>query len=96
MSWIYVKWFKSYGADTKTVNTQRTITSKVGTPESWFMCSAHRLLVFNVCEPFHENVSSDFKVMELKRKLLTHKGQLLQSRKTRVMVHVFCTSSYSV
>ena len=35
------------------------------------MCSAHRLMVFNVCVTFHENMSSGFKVMERTRKLLT-------------------------
>ena len=59
----------------KIVNTQRTITPKVGKPELQFMCSARRLMVFNVCVKFHENISSGFKVMEGTRKLLTHKGQ---------------------
>ena len=59
----------------KIVNTQRTITPKVGKPELQFMCSAHRLMVFNVCVKFHENMSSGFKVMERTRKLLPHKGQ---------------------
>ena len=58
----------------KIVNTQRAITPKVGTPELWFMFSGHRLMVFNVCLKFHENMSSGFKVMESTRKLLTHKG----------------------
>ena len=35
------------------------------------MCSARRLIVFNVCVTFHENMSSGFKVMERTRKLLT-------------------------
>ena len=35
------------------------------------MCSACRLMVFNVCVKFHENMSSGFKVMEGTRKLLT-------------------------
>ena len=35
------------------------------------MCSARRLMVFNVCVKFHENMSSGFKVMERTRKLLT-------------------------
>ena len=30
------------------------------------MCSAHRLMVFNVCVKFHENMSSGFKVMDTK------------------------------
>ena len=58
----------------KIVNTPRAITPKVGKPELRFMCSAHRLMVFNVRVKFHENVSSSFKVMKT-RKLLTHKGQ---------------------
>ena len=36
------------------------------------MCSACRLMVFNVCVKFHENMSCGFKVMERTRKLLTH------------------------
>ena len=39
------------------------------------MCTARRLIVFNVCVTFRENMSSVFKVMERTRKLLTHKGQ---------------------
>ena len=65
----------SYGADTEIANTQRAITQKVGNPELLFMCSARRLMLFNICVKFHENMSSGFKVMEETRKLLTHKGQ---------------------
>ena len=46
------------------VNTQRAITPKVGKQELWFMCSAHHLMVFNVCVKFHENMSSGFKLMK--------------------------------
>ena len=56
------------------VNTQRAITPKVRKPELWFMCSAHRLTVFNICEKFHENMSSGFNLTVGTRKLLTHKG----------------------
>ena len=38
------------------------------------MCSARRLIVFNVCVKFHENVSSGLKVMERTRKLLTQRA----------------------
>ena len=62
----------------KIVNTQRAITPKVGKPELRFVSSACRLIVFNVCVKFHENMSSSFNVMERTRQLLTHKGQLLQ------------------
>ena len=57
------------------MNTQRAITPKVRTQELRFMCAACRLMVFNVCVKFHENMSSGFKIMEQTRKLLTHKGQ---------------------
>ena len=57
------------------VNTQRAITPKIGKPELKFMCSAYRLMVFNVCVKFHKNMSNGFKVTEQTPKLLTHKGQ---------------------
>ena len=57
----------------KIVNTQRPITPKAGKPELRFMCSACRLMVFNMCVKFHENMSSGFKLMERTRKLLTDK-----------------------
>ena len=46
--------------DTKIVNTQSAITPKVGKPELLFLCSAHRLMVFNICVKFHINMSSVF------------------------------------
>ena len=55
----------------KIVNTQRAITPKVEKAELRFMCSACRLMVFNVCVKLRENMSSGFKVMEQTRKLLT-------------------------
>ena len=59
----------------KIVNTQWETTPKVENPELRFICSACRLMVFNVCVKVHENMSSCFKVMERTRKLLTHKGK---------------------
>ena len=56
------------------MNTQRAITPKVGKQEFRFMCSARRLMVFNICVNFHENMSSSYKLME-RTKLLTHKEQ---------------------
>ena len=46
------------------VNSPRAITPKVGKPELRFICCACRLMVFNVCVKFHENMSSGFKVVE--------------------------------
>ena len=63
--------FKVMERTRKIVNTQRAITQKVDEPELRFMCSVRRLMVFNVCVKFHENMSSGFKDMERTRKLLT-------------------------
>ena len=62
----------------KIVNTKRAITQNVEEPELRFMCSACRLMVFNLSIKFHENMSMGFKVMERSRKLLTHKGPFLK------------------
>ena len=59
------------------------------------MGSARRLIMFNVCVRFHENMSSGLNVMERTRKLYT-KGKYSKSRRTGVTVHVFCTSSHGV
>ena len=58
----------------KIVNTQRAITPKVGKPELRFMCTAPRLMVYNFCVKFHENISSSFKLIDRTQKLLTYKG----------------------
>ena len=39
-------------------------TRKLLTHKGQFMCSARRLMVFNVCVKFHENMSSSFKHKE--------------------------------
>ena len=89
-------------------NIQRAIPLKVGKQELRFMCSACRLMVFNVCVKFHENMSSGFKVMERTQKLLTdtHTKKehyiphcmhtLYAGGITRFIVHVFCISSHGV
>ena len=60
----------------KIVNTQRAITPKVEKPELWFMCSARRLMVFDLCVKLNESRSSRFKIYGVDMKqLLTHKGQ---------------------
>ena len=63
--------FKVMERTQKIVNIQRAITPKVETPELRYMCSARRLMVFNVCLKFHENMLRGFKVMERTGKLLT-------------------------
>ena len=42
------------------------------------MCSARRLMVFNVCVKFHENMSSGFKVMERTRKIVNTQRAITQ------------------
>ena len=46
------------------VNTQRAITPTAGKPDLCFMCSARRLMGFNVCVKVHENMSRGFKLMK--------------------------------
>ena len=53
---------KVMAGDTKIVTTQRAITPKVGKPELRFLCSARRLMVFNICVKFHENMLRGFKL----------------------------------
>ena len=55
------------------------------------MCSARRLMVFNVYVKFHENMSSGFKVMELTRKLLTH----TEETKTLCPHGILCMPGYN-
>ena len=55
------------------------------------MCSACRLMVFNVCVKFHENMSMGFKVMERTRKLLTHTHTHTQ-RKDKNIIPTWHTS----
>ena len=70
------------------------------------MCSACRLMVFNICAKSHENMSSGFKVMEQtpktdiytqkRRKLYTPLHTSYAGGITRGMVHVFCMSSHGL
>ena len=88
-------------------NIQRAVTLKVGA-DLWFMCFARRLMVFNICMKFHENMSSGFKVMERTQKLLTDTytqkrrkqytslHTLYAGGKTRDLGHVFCMSSHGL
>ena len=66
--------------DTKIVNTQRAITPKIGKSGKIgkFMCSARRLMVFNVCVKFHKNMSRGFKVMEWTRKIVNTQRAITQ------------------
>ena len=57
---------------------QRAITPKVGKSELRFMCSARRLMVFNVSVKFHENMSRGFKVMERTRKIVNTQRAITQ------------------
>ena len=49
------------------------------------MCSARRLMVFNICVKFHENMSNGFKVMEQTRKLLTDTHTHTHTEKTKTL-----------
>ena len=47
----------------------------LGYNQSYGSCVLHVALRFNICVMFHENMSSNFKLMELTQKLLTSRGQ---------------------
>ena len=83
--------FKVMERTPKIVNTQRAITQKVEKPELRFLCSARRLMVFNVCVKFHENISSRFEVMERTRKLLTDTHTHTHTHTQKRQKHYTCT-----
>ena len=82
-------------------SVQRAITPKVGKAELRCMCSAGRLIMFYICVKFRENVTNCIRVMERTRVhgrngcVQCSKGNNSVSRKPRVTVHVFYTSSHS-
>ena len=84
------------------LNVQRIITPKVGNPEPRLMCSAHCLIVLNICVKFGENVMNSIGVMERTRVhgrngyVQCSKGNNSISRQARIIVHVFCTLSHGV
>ena len=43
---------------------QRGITKKIHEQELWFLHSACRHVVFNICMKFHEDIWKDFKFIE--------------------------------
>ena len=43
---------------------QRDVTQKVSIKKLWFLHSACRLMLVNICMKFHENILNDFKVIK--------------------------------
>ena len=90
--------FLRYRADTSVW----AIINEVRKPELWFLCSAHPIIVLYICMKCHENISNESKDTERTRMYGGNgyfqylKGNNSRSRKTRVTVHVFCTSSHGV
>ena len=70
--------FKIMERTRKLLTHKGQLTPKVRKPELRFMFSAHRLMVFNVCVKFHENMSSGFKVMERTRKIANTQRAITQ------------------
>ena len=50
--------------ETATYKVQRSITQKVYTQELWFLHSARRLMLVNICIKFHEDTLNGFQVTE--------------------------------
>ena len=85
--------------ETATSKVQRDVTQKVSKQKLWFLHSAYRLMLTNICMKFHEDTLNGFKVTEWKQFCLrncylqTSKGHNSKSINTRVMVLELCTSS---
>ena len=62
------------------------------------MFSVGRLMVFNICVKFHENMSSDFKLMERTRKLLTQRAITLKVGKPELqfMCSACCLMMFNI
>ena len=85
--------------ETATEKVQRDVTQKVSIQELWFLHSACRLMLVNICMKFHEDTLNGFKVTEQTRFCLKNcylqssKGHNSKSINTRVLVLGFCTSA---
>ena len=77
-------------------NIQRAITLKVGKQELRFMCSACHLMVLTFVSSFMKICQAVLKLWSGQEIVNTQRAITPISRKTRVTVHVFCTSSYNV
>ena len=60
------------------------------------MCSAHHLMVLNVCVSFMKICQAVLKICSGHENCKHTKGNNFKSRVNRVMVHVFCTLSHGV
>ena len=54
----------TFVTETVTYKVQRDVTQKVSTQELWFLYSACRLMLVNICMKFHEDILNGFKVIE--------------------------------
>ena len=84
--------------ETATKKVQK-VTQNVSIQELWFLRSACRLMLVNICMKFHEDTLNGFKVTERMQFCLRNgylqrsKGHNSKSINTRVMFLVFCTSN---
>ena len=66
ISWTVLKLQSGHDfvLETATYKVQRGITQKVLIQELWFLCSAHHLILVNICMKFHEGILNGFWVTE--------------------------------
>ena len=75
-------------------------TPKVCHPELWFLRSACRLMVLNICVKFHENILNCFEGTELTREcgkiamFQCSTGNNSERVQSKVTIPVLCTLSY--
>ena len=77
-------------------NIQRAITLKLEKQELLFMCSVCHLMVLTFVSSFMKICQVVLKLWSGHKNCQHTKGNNSISRKTTVMVHVLCTSSYGV
>ena len=53
---------RDFVLETATYKVQRAITQKVSIQELWFLRSACRLMLVNICMKFHEGTLNDFEL----------------------------------
>ena len=61
---------RDFVLETATYKVQRGITQKVKILGLWFLRSARRLMLINICMTFHEGILNGFWVTELTRPYL--------------------------
>ena len=80
--------------ETATYKVQRGITKKIHKQELWFLHSACRHMVLNICMKFHEDILEGFNIIQ--RTQFCHRNCYLQSSKGQNSKHTYPRVSFCV